>query len=34
MGDEDDSRECPLPEQLRTFVKNGKLVSEIVEHSG
>ena len=34
VGDEDDSRECPLPEQLRTFVKDGKLVSEIVEHAG
>ena len=33
-GDEDDSRECPLPEQLRTFIKDGKLVTEIVEHAG
>ena len=33
-GDEDDSTECPLPEQLRTFIKDGKLVSEIVEHAG
>jgi adenylyl cyclase-associated protein len=33
-GDEDDSTECPLPEQLRTFIKDGKLVSEIVEHTG
>lgn len=33
-GDEDDSVECPLPEQLRTFIKDGKLVSEIVEHAG
>ncbi|KAF2154154.1 hypothetical protein K461DRAFT_277254 [Myriangium duriaei CBS 260.36] len=32
--EEDDSVECPLPEQIRTFVRNGKLVSEIVEHSG
>jgi len=32
--EEDDSVECPLPEQLRTYVKNGKLVSEIVEHAG
>lgn len=32
--EEDDSRECPLPEQIRTYVKNGKLVSEIVEHAG
>ena len=34
VGDEDDSRECPLPEQLRTFIKDGKLVTEIVEHAG
>ena len=33
-GDDDDSVECPLPEQLRTFIKDGKLVSEIVEHAG
>ena len=33
-GEEDDSRECPLPEQIRTVVKEGKLVSEIVEHAG
>lgn len=33
-GEQDDTKECPLPEQMRTFVKNGKLVSEIVEHSG
>jgi len=32
--EEGDGRECPLPEQLRTFVKDGKLVSEIVEHAG
>ncbi|KAK5118758.1 hypothetical protein LTR85_007964 [Meristemomyces frigidus] len=32
--EEDDSVECPLPEQIRTFVKGGKLVSEIVEHAG
>lgn len=29
-----DSVECPLPEQLRSYVKNGKVVSEIVEHGG
>lgn len=33
-NDEDDSTECPLPEQLRTFIKDGKLVTEIVEHAG
>ena len=32
--DEDDSKEVPLPEQIRTFVRDGKLVSEIVEHAG
>ncbi|SMQ54461.1 unnamed protein product [Zymoseptoria tritici ST99CH_3D7] len=30
----DDSKECPLPEQIRTYIKGGKLVSEIVEHAG
>lgn len=32
--EEDDSVECPLPEQIRTFVRGGRLVSEIVEHAG
>lgn len=32
--EEDDSVECPLPEQIRTYVKDRKLVSEIVEHAG
>ncbi|KAK4504825.1 hypothetical protein PRZ48_002787 [Zasmidium cellare] len=32
--EEDDSKECPLPEQIVTRVKGGKLVSEIVEHAG
>ena len=32
--EEEDSVECPLPEQMRTFVKEGKLVTEIVEHAG
>lgn len=31
---EDDSKECPLPEQIRSVVKNGAVVSEIVEHAG
>jgi adenylyl cyclase-associated protein len=34
QGEEDDGKECPLPEQIRTIVKDGKLVSEIVEHAG
>ena len=29
-----DSTEHALPEQIRTVVKDGKLVSEIVEHAG
>jgi adenylyl cyclase-associated protein len=33
-GEDEDSTECPLPEQIRTVVKDGKLVSEIVEHAG
>ena len=33
-SDDDDGQECPLPEQIRTVVKDGKLVSEIVEHAG
>lgn len=33
-GEEGDSVECPLPEQMRTFVRGGKVVSEIVEHAG
>lgn len=32
--EEHDSQECPLPEQIRTFIKSGKLTSEIVEHAG
>jgi adenylyl cyclase-associated protein len=31
---EEDFVENPVPEQMRTYVKNGKLVSEIVEHAG
>ena len=29
-----DDKEVPLPEQIKTYIKNGKLVSEIVEHAG
>lgn len=32
--EEDDYHECPVPEQIRTVVKNGALTSEVVEHSG
>lgn len=31
---EGDYKEVPLPEQLRTWVENGKVKSEIVEHAG
>ncbi|KIW93537.1 uncharacterized protein Z519_06142 [Cladophialophora bantiana CBS 173.52] len=31
---EDDSKELPFPEQIRSVIKNGSLVSEIVEHAG
>jgi len=31
----DESKETPLPEQIRTYISaDGKIVSEIVEHSG
>lgn len=30
----DDTVECPLPEQIKSYVKDGVLVSEIVEHAG
>ncbi|KAI1945503.1 suppressor of rasval19 [Ophidiomyces ophidiicola] len=34
-GSEDmDDKECPVPEQIRSYVKDGALVSEIVEHAG
>lgn len=30
-----DYKECPLPEQIRTFInEDGKVESEIVEHAG
>lgn len=29
-----DSTECPLPEQIRSTIKGGKVISEIVEHAG
>ncbi|KAK5112374.1 hypothetical protein LTR62_004337 [Meristemomyces frigidus] len=33
-GGEEDGREVPVPEQIRTVVRGGKLVSEIVEYAG
>jgi adenylyl cyclase-associated protein len=32
--DEGDDKECALPEQIRSVIKNGALVSEVVEHAG
>lgn len=32
--EDDDYRELPVPEQFRSFVKDGALISEIVEHAG
>ncbi|EOD48797.1 putative adenylyl cyclase-associated protein [Neofusicoccum parvum UCRNP2] len=32
--EEEDYTEHPIPEQFKTFIKDGKLVSEIVEHAG
>ncbi|KAI9688095.1 MAG: hypothetical protein M1822_001601 [Bathelium mastoideum] len=34
QADEDDYRECPLAEQIRSYIQNGKVVSEVVEHAG
>lgn len=33
-GEEGDYRECPVPEQIKTVVRGGVVVSEIVEHAG
>ena len=33
-GTDDDTKECPVPEQIKSYVKNGALVNEIVEHAG
>jgi len=33
-GQQEDSTECPVPEQIRSFVRGGRVVSEIVEHKG
>lgn len=35
QGEDEDYKEVPLPEQLRTIItEDGKVVSEIVEHAG
>ncbi|OJJ35219.1 hypothetical protein ASPWEDRAFT_109477 [Aspergillus wentii DTO 134E9] len=33
-GTDEDTKECPIPEQMKTYVKDGVLVNEIVEHAG
>jgi len=33
-GEDWDYQECPVPEQLKTTIKGGKLETEIVEHAG
>ncbi|EEH06519.1 adenylyl cyclase-associated protein [Histoplasma capsulatum G186AR] len=33
-GTDDDSKELPIPGQIRTVVRNGAAISEIVEHAG
>ncbi|KAJ5575025.1 hypothetical protein N7450_008924 [Penicillium hetheringtonii] len=33
-GTDEDTKECPVPEQFKSFVKDGVLVTEIVEHAG
>ncbi|KAF9883720.1 hypothetical protein FE257_003012 [Aspergillus nanangensis] len=33
-GTDEDTKECPLPEQIKSYIKNGVLVNEIVEHAG
>ena len=33
-GVDEDYKECSLPEQIRSVVKNGVVVSEVVEHAG
>lgn len=33
-GTDDDTKECPVPEQIKSYVKDGAVVSEIVEHAG
>lgn len=33
-NDDDDSKETPLPEQMRSYFKGGRILTEIVEHAG
>lgn len=34
VGEEGDFKENPLPEQIKSVIRDGKVVSEIVEHAG
>ncbi len=34
IAEDDDYEECPLPEQIKSVIRNGQVVSEIVEHAG
>jgi adenylyl cyclase-associated protein len=31
---DEDTKECPLPEQIKSYIKDGVLINEIVEHAG
>lgn len=33
-GTDEDTKECPIPEQIKSYVKDGSVVTEIVEHLG
>lgn len=33
-GSDEDTKECPVPEQIKSYIKDGVLVNEIVEHAG
>ncbi|KAJ5676995.1 uncharacterized protein N7477_002628 [Penicillium maclennaniae] len=33
-GTDEDTKECPIPEQIKSYIKDGVLVNEIVEHAG
>lgn len=32
--EDSDAKECPIPEQIRTTIKDGAIFSEIVDHVG
>lgn len=33
-GTDEDTKECPIPEQIKSYIKDGVLVTEVVEHAG